>query len=304
MMLFRIQDVSGFSAASSRIENSNGEKEIIKKAEFDRYIAKLIREEINGAKHRRIFSYSKSLATCLLKYNKYTDNELHICQDVPHCVEYFSSKGHRKIKRYFIENTLTDGTLFNDKKTDEHIQLTNFVIDVSDNNLIDCYFVHFFGVHLKKLASPEKDKEVVIFNPQNVKIIKYYVNSVYILYGLQMKYKFLCDEDIRLEVIREIYDIDDFRFLDNLDEREAFIDLINYLSYNFDYEYRISENIYDYSEKREHYPLHYDPILQFHDIKDHSFEEVYHNSDYNDNVLSRIFWKYCGLYLGYDCYFL
>ena len=73
--------------------------------------------------------------------------------------------------------------------------------------------------------------------------------------------------------------------------------LIEYLANNSFYEYQISQSIYESSKKEEHYPLHYDPILQFHDIIYRSFEEAYDNSDYNDNILSRIFWKYCGFYL-------
>ena len=106
-MFFRIQDTSRFSSALSRIENTTEETIIIRKSEFDKCVAKLIRDEINGSKHRCILSYSKSLATCLLKYNKYTDNELHICQDAPHCVEYLTPKGNKKVKRYDDEEFQT-----------------------------------------------------------------------------------------------------------------------------------------------------------------------------------------------------
>lgn len=73
-----------------------------------------------------------------------------------------------------------------------------------------------------------------------------------------------------------------------------------YLSANWQYEYQISQKIYEYIEKEEHLSTYYNPILQFHGIMKDDFEESYTLSTYNENVLSDLFWKYCGRYLGYE----
>ena len=140
-MLFRIEDVSGFSLASLRSEYDSC---YIKKGEVDKKIATFIRDEVNGSKDRRILSYSKSLAACLLKYNKFTDNELHICFDNINFIQYASPKGYHKIKDYVIQDRLANIKLFNPQKLNDVIELTHFVVDVSNNEILDNYLRHFF----------------------------------------------------------------------------------------------------------------------------------------------------------------
>jgi len=61
----------------------------LKVAELEGYLAKEIGKEVNNANNRELLSYSKSLGVCLLKYNKYTDNELRINKFDTHDFVYY-----------------------------------------------------------------------------------------------------------------------------------------------------------------------------------------------------------------------
>lgn len=298
-MLFRIEDISGFGALLRTYDADEFSTDLVSKAQIDEHIASKIRKEVNGAKSRSLLSYSKSLATCILKYNKYTDNELHICitNGLRDYILYISPRGNKRCKHYSIQDRIDGEPLFNGNGK---IQLVSFIIDISDNSLIDEYLKRYAKVGKKALASPEKDSEVVVMNPPNDLIINQYIDAVYILYALQLKYHFLCDEQIRAALIKELYTMDEFRFLSCPYERIAFVNLISYLSSNWQYEHEISKGIYDYSQAEEHISAYYDPILQFHGIMQGTFEDSYNLGSYNENVLSDLFWRYCGKYLGYQ----
>ena len=135
-------------------------------------------------------------------------------------------------------------------------------------------------------------------NPPNDLVINQYMDAVYILYALQLKYEFLSDVRIRRTLISELKNMDEFHFEYCPHERIAFIKLILYLSTNWNYERRISMRIYNYSENEEHLSMYYDPILQFYGIKKDSFDESYYLSTYNENVISDLIWKYCRIYLS------
>ncbi len=297
-MLFRIEDISGFDPKLRTYDVDEFTAPLVDKEQVDKYIALKIRDEINSSKNRELLSYSKSLATCILKYNKYTDNELHICiiNGCKDYISYISTKDNVKWKFYFIEDRINGNSLFNKSGK---IQLLNFVIDVSSNTLVDKYLRFYTDAGKKFFASPEKDSEVVVMNPPNDLIINHYMDAVYILYALQLRYRFLSNINIQRELILELNSMDAFRFEYCPHERVAFINLILYLSANWQYEYQISQEIYTYSAKEEHLSIHYDPILQFHDIMKDNFEESYNLSSYNANVISDLFWKYCARFLGY-----
>lgn len=298
-MLFRIEDISGFDPKLRTYDVDEFTTPTVNKGQIDNYIASKIREEVNGSKNRNLLSYSKSLATCILKYNKYTDNELHICiiNGWKDYITYISPKNNVKCRFYYIQNRINGNPLFN-KAGD--IQLLNFVIDVSDNILVDEYLKHYTTVGKKIIASPEKDSEVVVMNPPNDLVINQYMDAVYILYALQLKYRFLSNVNVQRALILELDNMDAFHFKYCPHERIAFINLILYLSANWQYEYQISNKIYNYSENEEHLSMCYDSILQFHGIMRDNFDESYNLSTYNENVISDLFWKYCGLYLGYS----
>jgi len=296
-MLFRIEDISGFDPNLRKYDVDEYTASLmVDKTQIDDHIASKIREEINGSKNRALLSYSKSLATCILKYNKFTDNELHIC-DINNRIDYIkyvSLKGNERCKRYSLQDRVSGRRLFN---RNGKIQLLNFIIDVSNNALVDEYLRYYTSVGRKSLASPEKDSEVVVLIPPNDLVINQYMDAVYILYALQLKYKFLSDRRVPSILVRELSKMDEFRFGNCPNERVAFIKLIWYLSANWRYENQISQQIYTYSENDEHFPMHYDPILQFHGIMTDDFDVSYNLGSYNNNALSDLFWKYCYCYL-------
>ncbi len=300
-MIFRIEDVSGVDPKLRTYNVESFEFPMIDKSQIDKYIAVKIREEVNGASGRSLLSYSKSLATCLLKYNRFTDNELHICrigglQDYMDYILYVSAKNKRESMRYSIQDRINSGPLFHNNGK---IHLLSFVIDISDNALLDAYLRDYTGGGRKVYASPEKDNEVIVMNPPNDIVINQYMDSVYILYALQMRFGFLNSINIRNALIDEIRNMERFRFEYCPNERLAFIDLICYLYTNWEYEFEISRKIIDHSKKEDHISFHYNPILQFYNILEDLFQESYNLGSYNENVLSDLFWKYCKRYLEY-----
>ncbi|MDE6627235.1 MAG: hypothetical protein K2K56_12805 [Lachnospiraceae bacterium] len=297
-MLFRIEDISGIDPKLRTYDVSEYTPVTVNKEQIDYYIASKIREEVNGSKNRNLLSYSKSLATCLLKYNKGTDNELHIYIDRNiNYIFYISPNGHIRHKNYNIQDRINGNPLFSG--TGE-IQLLNFEIDVSDNNLLDEYLKYYTTVGKKFYASPEKDSEVVVMKPLNDFVINQYMDAVYILYALQLKYGFLRNEDVKRALISNLKNMDAFGFKYGPHERTAFIQLLSYLSVNWQYEREISEQIYNYSKNDEHFSMYYDPILQFHGIIEDRFEDAYYLSTYNMNVISDLFWEYCKIYLNHS----
>ena len=107
-MLFRTEDVSGTDPILRFNEETGSCTWHINKAELDIFIANKIRDEINGSKKRELISYSQSLATCLLKYNKFVDNELHIFNPNG-CIDYILYKtqsGKIKYKTYSLLDRL------------------------------------------------------------------------------------------------------------------------------------------------------------------------------------------------------
>ena len=87
----------------------------------------------------------------------------------------------------------------------------------------------FTNTKLKPYASPEKDYEVIMMQACDDVTINIYIDSIYLLYALQLKYNFLRSPDIVKLLICEIYDLENFRFNNCEHEREAIIFLIQYL---------------------------------------------------------------------------
>ena len=306
-MLFRIEDVSGFEPNLRTYDIEEVEKPIIKKMEIDQYIASKIRAEINGHNKRDILSYSKSLAVCLLKYNKFNDNELHIYprsrlySDLSF-IWFRDEYGDEKCAIYCIEERLNKRPLPEFWGTYGKMQLLNFVIDVSDNKILDKYLRLYTNVGKRKIASPEKDKEVVVMCPPIDLIIRNYMDSVYVLYALQMKYEFLGYK--KKELIDGIKQLPDEHFCYFPDTKEAIILIVEYMERYSPYEFDISKKIYKdvfgvekNAPKCQEYHLYYDSILQLINIIKYGFEEAYSLSDYNDNVVSKLIWEVCSEFL-------
>ena len=289
-MLFRIEDNENIDGCHREYEIPFDNLPRMHMSELEKYLAEEIRKEVNNANDRNLLSYSKSLGVCLLKYNKYTDNELHInTQDFYDCICYYDCK-----KEYFECEVygLMNGVMgygFRHKKRD--IVLTNIVIDVSDNELLDTYLNKLTGVGRKKMASPEKDKEVLKMQSPNDMVISDYSDSVYLLYALFLRYGM--KKSIYEKLINRISNLEDFRFeFCGEVERKALLTIINYLYYNGKDEIEMSRKVFQDSAEAEHISMYYDPILQLHGIQEEDFFDSYMLSDYNTNIVSDWIWHY------------
>lgn len=300
-MLFRIEGSSGFDPKPRTYNVAEYNTPEINKNDIDNYIAQKIREEINGTQNRELLSYSKSLATCILKYNRFADNELHIYDTKCNAnyINYISPHNKFKFKSYFIQDRINNKPFFTGNG---NIKLLHFIIDVSNNALVDEYLKKYTGKGKKFFASPEKDHEVIVMNPQCDMVIHEYMPSVYILYALQLTYNFLNNKHILFSLLNDLKNMNNAEFMFCPNERQALICLVLYLSNKWEQEYQISKNIYNYSDADTKIPTYYDPLWQFHDIiTDKDFNLSLFLSTYNRNVVSDLFWKYCYIYLKNCC---
>ena len=134
MICFRMEDVSDITGIRRNYNIEDENLPIMKKTEVESYIANQIRKQINGSKDRILLSYSKSLAICLLKYNQYCDNELHIyfnCSISPNIITYYDEKGNFICKNYSLQDALNKNLQFG---VADRIRIKNFILDLSDNN--------------------------------------------------------------------------------------------------------------------------------------------------------------------------
>ncbi len=293
-MLFRIENTSGDNIRSS-YDPEDYSFPVVVKADIDQVIASMIRSEVNGAADREILSYSKSLAACILKYNKYADNELHIFEEGL-SLDSILYEDSKRLSRdpYQISGRVYCGSERPYFEDSGEITLRDFVIDISDNELLDSYLRMYTGTGRKLMASPEKDSEVVVMNPNNDLVIEQYAEAVYTLYALQYRYRFLQNPSAHYELISKIVRLHDGRFACcEDDERRGIIDIINYLACCWNYEYSISQGIYEYFRASENFLPAYNPVYEFDSIVNEDFDEAYRNSDYNGNIVSELCWRIC-----------
>lgn len=237
----------------------------IQAQELDSYIAEEIKKEVNGSKQRKLLSYSKSLGICLLKYVDYCiDKELHILYWSYDCS--YIQFGNNQMA-YDLEEVMEQRTF----DTNETIEISNFIIDISDNKMLDQYLRQMTGTGKKKFASPQKDQEVVVMNPDpdNDWMIEGYLNTVYLLYALV--YKYGINEAISSDIKQKICDLEPNRFIFCEQERKALIIIVDYLSNNYDYERKVTNKILD-------------------ECRNSAFYEPYMLSDYNTNLVSEYIW--------------
>lgn len=261
-ILFRIEDVSGVNPNLRLYNTTLYDAILIGSNQFDQEIATMICNEVNGAKLRILHSYSKSLATCLFKYNNYVDNELHVFIDNASYYDkvlYTNYQNIDKIKDYSIVDRVNDNDTYMNERGP--VQLQSFVIDISDNTLTDKYLKKYTGIGLKKMASPEKDKEVVIFNPPYDIVIKNHMDALYVIYALHMKYGFLNNMIIKDNLLKDICMLDDGVFYNSGNERIAICEVIKYLATYSEWEQQISEAILKESEHKVHASMYYDAIV-------------------------------------------
>ncbi|MFW2502373.1 hypothetical protein [Clostridium diolis] len=290
-MLFRIEDSENPDGHHREYEIPYKDLPKLKLLELENYIADEIRKEINNTLDRNLLSYSKSLGVCLLKYNKFADNELHInINDMNNFVCFSSLKDQNMV---CVQFNLSNGLYgLESKDKEREIILQNFQVDVSDNNLLNNYLLMATGTGRKKMASPEKDKEVLLMQSPNDIVISAYSEPVYLLYALSLK--FGMKKSIYENLVNKICTLENFRFqFCGESERYGLIQIIEYL-YRFGrYEKEMSQRILQDSLVAENVPVYYDLISQLHGIQEDSFEDSYMLSDYNKNKVSDCIW---------DCY--
>lgn len=292
MFVFRTEDRSNSDGVPREYKIPLDDLPRIKKQDVDKHIAEKIKNSVNGSKKRDILNYSKSLSVCLLKYNKRNSNELHIC-DVDKCdiISYYSPKGKIKEKNYLLRDRVEHYTLF---KNDKEIQLLNFVIDISNNTILNKYLIQFTSKYkgLKAYASPEKDYEVVMMQADNdLKISANNLHSVYVLFALQLKYSFLCDYTI-MNIKQRIQELQDT--FEDEKEKDAFLILILHLYFKIDFE---RDSLRTTPIYEEDYNL--DSISLFEQILNDDFKaaEAYSNYYFPLDVLSLIIFDECQKYL-------
>ena len=292
MLVFRTEDRSHLDGVPREYEISFDNLPRINKQDVDIHIAKKIKDAVNGSKNRDILDYSKSLAVCLLKYNKRNSNELHICYiDKCDIISYYSPKGKYKEKNYLLKDRVEHNTLF---KNNKEIILSNFVIDISNNTILRKYLIQFTAKckGLKAYASPEKDYEVVMMQAENdLKISANNLHSVYALFALQLKYSFLCYDTI-MNINQRIQELQDT--FEDEKEKEAFLILILHLYFKIDFERDSLSTAPIYGED-----YIYDSISLFDQIAYDDFKsaESYNNYYFPLDVLSRIIFDECQKYL-------
>ena len=298
MLLFRMEDSKGLDGVPRIDCKEINDLPLIYKYELNNFIADEIRKEVNGAQGRRVLSYSKSLGVCLLKYNKYTENEIyikHLNYSIVDSVEYYDIKiGKKRSKPYNLRSVINEfhtqkNTQFlcvNNQETTP-IKVINFAIDVSNNDLLDDYLRLFTKANtgLKRFASPKKDKEVILYQSTDDYVIKNFQESVYLLYTLVYKY------GMKDEIYKDIKYAIKNTHMESENEKKGLEYLVDYMYLNkkWERETEIENNLIKGSLNC--HPRFYDPIAQLYEIQQSSFSEVYEFRNYNSNPLSDHIWE-------------
>lgn len=246
-MLFRIENnqEQGGDGKIREYELSFRELPRMKVKDMEKYIAEEIRKEINGSNNRNLLSYSKSLGVCLMKYNKFSINELHINKDndnyIDNYITYYICKKHN-IKEDTAYLDFDTGLIGLPKKDNEIVIIKNIEIDVSNNESVDRYLRKVIGVGIKKVASPEKDCEVLLMQSPDDLVISDYLHSIYLLYGLVLKY------GMNTKIYNYLYDkirwLKEDYFTDCPEEKGAILYVLNYLYEQYKYERKVIKKYY------------------------------------------------------------
>lgn len=294
-MIFRIEDTSNPDGNHRKYSIPLNECPKMPLSDLGGFISNEIRKEVNNAKDRRLLSYSKSLMICLMKYNQYANNELHINTEINYNSCGFIQIIHDSKSLYIPFDLRYDLSSIKECLQDLSIILRNFAIDIADNELLDIFLKDNTETHRKKVASPEKDHEVLLFQSPNDIVLTEYLQQAYILLALSIRYSL--PSSVANYIIKQINALDDYRFSYYPHERAALIYIIRHIYYNQSFEKQVLKTIREDEVLR----ICYDSIYQFKSIIDRetSFDEIC-NDDfyYNCNVVSDIIMKAYSLYLN------
>ena len=292
-MLFRIEDTSNPDGNHRKYNIPLNKCPIMPLSDLGGYISNEIRKEVNNAKDRRLLSYSKSLMICLMKYNQYADNELHINTEIDHNSCDFIQIIHDGKQLCIPFDLRCDLSSIKECSKDSLVILQNFAIDIADNELLDVFLKDNTGTHRKKVASPEKDHEVLLFQSKNDIVLTEYLKQAYILLALSIRYGL--PKNVAIYIIDHIKALPDYRFNDYQHERAALLYIVCHIYHNRCFEKQVLRSI----KEDEVLRICFDSIYQFSSIidKETSFDEIC-NDDfyYNCNVVSDIIMKAYSLY--------
>lgn len=321
MLLFRIENISDCDAVRRTYNPNEFQYPELDELCLDTYIAEEIRKEVNGATNRNVLSYSKSLAVCLLKYNPYADNELHILPSFwkegdgirrapVNSLRYADRWGKLSSMGYSLWGRINNR--FPLYFPCICFTLRDFIVDVSNNGCLREYLIQYTraGKGLSSRVSPEKDCEVIVMNPPvDFAVSGCNIEAVYILYALHMQYGFLSKPFSRDWLIKRLYREAYMGYSTN--EIMAFVMIVYYLSNHWQYEYEISQKIYDYAKKAEKKAEtvtqgafcysginFFENILKANSDNIREFKDMWAiDCDYQHSPISELCWQACYNYL-------
>lgn len=235
-LYFRVEDENG---VSPNLRTHLYEPTKISSSSADEFIANQIREEVNNCTNRSIFSYSKSLGVVLFKYNYVSDNPIHLLMtDFSNYVELIAidENGQSKIYMPYSINDLDYP--IKKKFQGRELLLQNYIIEVDDNILLDKYLKTYTNIGRKKLASCEKDVEVIVYYVTDDYVIREHIYALYLIYALQYKTGFLFKVGV-LERLTNAFS----KIIRNEEECNAFYYVILYLKEMWEYETEGSQRV-------------------------------------------------------------
>lgn len=294
-MYFRVEDENGLSPNLRSYGWDDSYSTKVSTYDADKLIANEIREEVNNSNQRKVFSCSKSLAVTLFKYNYIADNPIHLIPyETSNCVEFDIVDEYGKANLSCAPYSIGD-LEYPIKRYlgDKEIILKNYIIEVDNDTLLDKYLKKYTGTGKKKFAACEKDNEVIIRHVIEDYVIYEHISSVYILYALQYKTKFL-NCDLVFNELMQLFS----KKINEENERIAFFYLIDYLKKCWRNEEEISNKILEEKRKEGRIMCGYDAYYIAFDIIEGDYDLAWNSLDYClDNLLEYIWeifnkWRY------------
>lgn len=121
-------------------------------------------------------------------------------------------------------------------------------------------------------------------------IISNYLDSVYLLYALALKYGM--NKLVREELIHKICSLENFNYTeDGKMEEEAILVIIDYLYKRINAERKVIKPILQDIKKSDPLSLYCNPIMQLLEIQEKNFDDLILQADYNSNVVSDCIWE-------------
>ncbi len=248
-MIFRIEDEERLLCSKRKYNRTYMEAyedlDEISADEADKYVADLIRKQVNGCIDSRLFSSTMSLGIALFKYNEDGLNPI-ICSDLPPEVNgTYLKTGHIQLSKGFeyprdIPFSINDLSFPIKKWADGHdVRIWQFIVPVNDNDALDRYLKHYTDTHKKIVASPEKDAEIISTDLSDYPKLDTYKDALYILFSLHFRFKILYNENIYEDLQRFVR-----QYILTNDDCEAygFIRILSYMNHEYEFKNEIDNS--------------------------------------------------------------